>query len=304
MAAPNDGNTERRRALLAGMASYLLWGLLPVYLKTVSHVPSADVVAQRVLWSLVLCVVLAAMLGVLPATGAALRDRRRLGMLAASALMIGTNWMIYIWAVANDHVVDASMGYFINPLISVVFGVVLLREKLDRAGWMAVALAAVGVGILTAERGALPWASLTLAFSFSLYGLVRKHVAVEPVAGLLIETMVLAPLALLWIATGNRTVPGVDIGTDLLLMASGPITAVPLLLFAYSARRLPLITIGLMQYGAPTMVFLLGVFVYHEPLATGQIAAFLCIWAGVAIYAADGIRQARRRALAQAERLR
>ncbi len=295
---------HRRDGLVAGAAAYLLWGLLPIYLKAVKHVPSEDVLAYRILWSLVLCGLIASLFRGLPGTWAVLRDRRRLGLLAVSALAIAINWLIYIWAIAHDHVIEASLGYFINPLISVLFGVVLLDERLDRAGWLAVALAAAGVAVLTIGQGALPWISLGLAFSFATYGLIRKHVPVEPVVGLLIETLILAPVAMLWIAIHGHASFGRDLTTGLLLVAAGPVTAVPLMLFAFAAQRLPLTTIGLMQYGAPTLAFLLGVFVYHEPLGWPQLVAFGCIWAGLAIFAAGGIHQARRRALAQAAALR
>lgn len=298
------GPDGRRNALIAGASAYLIWGLLPIYLKALAHVPAADVLAYRVLWSLALCVALALISGAMGATLAVLRDPRRLGLLTVSALVIGGNWLLYIWAIANNHVVDASLGYFINPLLNVLLGVVLLREKLDRAAQLAVALAVAGVVIMTVERGGLPWVSLTLAMSFAFYGLVRKYVPVAPVPGLLVETLVLAPAALLWMATGQRTALGGDMATALLLIGAGPITAVPLMMFAYAARRLELTTIGLMQYVAPTMIFLLGVFAYHEPLSMPQLIAFALIWAGVAVYAADGIRQARRRALAQADPVR
>lgn len=295
---------DRRSGLAAGVCAYLVWGTLPIYLKALAHVRPEDVLAWRVLWSLVLCLIIAFILGQLRGVLPVVRNRRRMALLAISGLMIGINWLIYIWAVGHNHVLDASLGYFINPLINVVFGVSLLGERLDRMGWMAVALAAAGVAVLTVAQGSLPWIALSLAITFAIYGLIRKQVAVNPVTGLLVETLVLMPVAILWFVLSGDTGLGIDLTTDLLLITAGPLTAIPLLLFAFAARRLPLSALGLLQYLTPSMIFLLGYFVFQEPLGLSQLAAFGLIWSGLVIYAAKGIRQSRRRALAQAATLR
>jgi len=288
-------NGQSRAGLGAGIFAYFVWGLIPILFKALSNIAAGDVLAWRVLWSLVMCLVLVVGTGRLRGVAAVLKDWRTMGLLTVSAAVIAGNWLVYIHAVTHDHVLDASLGYFINPLISVLFGVTLLRERLDRAGWAAVALALAGVAVLAAERGALPWISLVLAVSFAVYGLIRKQVPVQPMIGLFVETAVLTPPALLWLIGWGGDDFGNDHRTDLLLLLSGPATAVPLMMFAFAARRLKLATLGLLQYIAPTLVFLLGAFAYHEPLDTPQVIAFAAIWSGVVIYAVDSARQRRTR---------
>lgn len=284
-----------RAGLAAGLGAYLIWGLLPLYLKQLVGVPPADVLAHRILWSALLMAGVAAVLAGRARLRAALSQPRLMRMLAASALCIAINWLVYTWAVMGEHVLDASLGYFINPLVSVLFGVVLLGERLTRAQWLAVGCAAAGVLVLGLARGELPLASLALAFSFGLYGLIRKQAAVDATTGLLIETLLLAPLALGWLLSRPYPMFRPDTDTNLLLLAGGIATTVPLLMFGFAARRLKLSTLGLMQYLAPSMVFLLAVFVFHEPLDPWRLAAFLCIWTGLAIYSLSLSSQRRAR---------
>jgi chloramphenicol-sensitive protein RarD len=214
----------------------------------------------------------------------ALRQPRLLLMLLASAVCITINWGVYTWAILAGHAIDTSLGYFINPLVSVLFGVVLLGERLGRLQWVAVALAALGVAVLTIERGSLPLVSLALALSFGVYGLIRKQAAVDTATGLLVETLLLAPMAALWVAQTPQGFAGWPSVTTMTLALGGLATAIPLLLFGLAARRLPLSTLGLMQYVAPTMVLLEAVLLFGEVLDPARLAAFCCIWAGLAVY--------------------
>jgi chloramphenicol-sensitive protein RarD len=215
-------------------------------------------------------------------------------------MLISVNWLTYVWAVNNGHVIDASLGYFINPLVSVALGVVVLSERLNRAQWTAVGLAAAGVLYLAIVTGRPPWISLVLAMSFGLYGLIRKVVAVDSLPALATETLLLTPLAagyLLWLGTRGAGAFGqLGVPTDLLLLGSGIATAVPLAMFAYGARRIPLSTVGLTQYLAPSMQFLLGVFFFGEPFPRARAIGFILIWCALAIYAADGLQRSRRAA--------
>ncbi|WP_353218350.1 EamA family transporter RarD [Sandarakinorhabdus sp.] len=276
--------SEARIGFFAGMGAYLIWGVLPFYLRLLKGVPAADVLAHRIIWSVVVVVGLIAWLKGWDKVAAALRQPRLLLLLLASALCITVNWLAYTWAVLAGHVIDTSLGYFINPLVSVLFGVVLLGERLQRLQWAAVALAALGVAVLAIERGALPLVSLSLALSFGLYGLIRKQAAVDAATGLFIETLMLAPVALLWIAGTPQGFSGWPTPTLVTLALGGVATAVPLMLFGIAARRLPLSTLGLMQYVAPTMVLLEAVLIFGEVLDPARLAAFCCIWAGLAVY--------------------
>ena len=275
---------ETRTGLIAGLGAYCLWGLLPLYLKLLTGIPASDVLANRILWSLLLIG------GIMVATGGGARLRavivqpRLMLLLITSAVLIAANWLIYTWAVLNGHVLDTSLGYFINPLISIIFGVVLLGERLARTQWLAVGLATTGVAVIAIANGALPLVSLGVALSFALYGLVRKFAAVDAVTGLLVETIILTPVALGWLLTRPEGLFGRPAATEALLIAGGALTAVPLLLFGIATRWLKLSTIGLMQYIAPTMVFLLAVFLFGEVLTTSRLFAFGCIWAGLALY--------------------
>ena len=289
---------EARRGTLLGVAAYLMWGLFPLYWPLLEPAGALEILAHRVVWSLVAVVLL------LMLTGRSLRglprDRRRLGLLAAAAVLIGVNWGVYIWGVNNHHVVETSLGYFINPLVSVALGVLVLGEKLRRVQWAAVAVAAVGVAVLTVESGRPPWIALVLAFSFGTYGLVKRVVGVGAVEGLVIEAAVLTPVALVFLALssvhgdGNFTNHGV--GHAFLLTTAGVVTAVPLLAFAGAAARVPLNRLGLLQYMTPTIQFLIGVLLRHEPVSAGRLVGFAIVWIALALFTI-GTATTRRRQL-------
>jgi chloramphenicol-sensitive protein RarD len=289
--------TQRRTGLAAAIAAFAMWGVLPLYLNLMAAVPALEIMAHRVLWCCVLVLAWLALRGELAAVRAALACRTTRLRLAATGGLISVNWLVYVWAINNGHVIEASLGYFINPLVSVALGVVVLSERLNRAQWAAVGLAAAGVLYLAIVAGRPPWIALVLAMSFGLYGLLRKVVAVESVPALATETLLITPLAgayLLWLgAQGSGAFGRLGIGMDLLLLGSGLVTAIPLALFAYGARRIPLSTVGLAQYLAPSMQFMLGVFFFGEPFPRARAMGFVLIWLALAIYATDGLRRSR-----------
>jgi chloramphenicol-sensitive protein RarD len=295
---------ERTRAgLLMGLAAYLLWGVLPLYFKALAHVDPVEIVAHRILWSLIFLGALASLWGRWPAIRAAVANRRVLVTLMATSVLIGINWLIYIWAVLNGHVLAGSLGYYLNPLVNVLLGVVILKERLSRAQMTAVGLAAAGVAVLAAGAGSGLWISLTLAFSFATYGFLRKVAPVDSLEGLSIETALLAPIALawvLWLTAQGQGGLGIGAGTTVLLVLAGAITAVPLLLFTAAAKRLPYSTLGFLQYIAPSLQFLLAVLVFGEKLTTAHIVCFGAIWAALAIFTFEGVRLGRAAAKARA----
>jgi chloramphenicol-sensitive protein RarD len=285
------------RGVLYALGAYLLWGVFPVYFKAVQTVPATEVLAHRVLWSLVfVALVLAALRNwrwVLK-----LREARVLKTFVASALLVSINWLIYIWAVQAGRVVDASLGYFINPLVNVLIAALFLDEQLRPAQWLAVLLAALGVAWLTWQAGAPPWIGLALALSFATYGLLRKTAPLGALEGLAVETALLAPLAMAWLLwlgwTGSSAfVDGLGgqapFAQPLLLLLAGPITAVPLLLFAAGARRIPFATLGLLQYVGPTLQLLLGVYLYKEPFETAKFAGYAAIWIALALFSLESV---------------
>jgi chloramphenicol-sensitive protein RarD len=286
---------ERARGLAYALATYLAWGLLPLYFKALRAVPAVEVLAHRVVWSLLLLAGLVAARGGRSAFREAFRPRR-LPLLAATTALIATNWLLYIWAVQTGRVLEASLGYFVNPLVNVLLGVVFLGEALSRGQRIAVALAAIGVAVLVLRAGTFPWLSLVLAASFGLYGLVRKRAAIDALGGLLVETALLAPPALAYLAlraaSGAGTF-GSALGPSVLLAAAGPITAIPLVGFTFAVHRLRLSTVGLVQYVAPTCQFLLAVLLYREPFGAAHAGAFVAIWASLAIYTWDALARAR-----------
>jgi chloramphenicol-sensitive protein RarD len=302
-ASPNETaasapDAPGRSGLAAAVSAFAMWGLFPLYLKPLSGVPTLQVMGHRIVWCCLLVFAWLALRGEAGSVRAALASvvtRRRL---AASAIFISMNWLIYVWAVANGHVVDASLGYFINPLFSVVLGVFVLGERLNRAQWTAVSLAAAGVLYLAIVLGRPPWIALWLAGSFGMYGLIRKVVAVDAVPGLATETLLLAPFALAFLAwsewRGTGALGHSTALVDALLVGSGLVTAMPLALFSYGARRIPLSTVGLVQYIGPTLQFLIGVSVFHEPFPRARAIGFVMIWSALAIYAADGLLRRRR----------
>jgi chloramphenicol-sensitive protein RarD len=289
---------ETRKGFAAAVAAFAIWGFLPLYFIPLREVSAVQVVAHRVIWSWVLVLASMTLRGELSQIRATWATRGVVLRLAASAIFISINWLLYVWAVAHNHVVDASLGYFITPLVNVLLGVVVLAERLNRAQWTAVALAAVGVSYLTVETGNFLWISLTLGFSFACYGLIRKVVRVEALAGLAAETLMLMPFAvayLIWCeATGSGALGHRSLAIDALLVGSGPVTAFALFLFAYGARRIPYSTTGVLNYIAPTLQLACGVFVFREPFARAHLVGFTLIWAAVLIYAGDRLLSARR----------
>lgn len=285
--------------LAAAATAFLIWGLIPVYLKQLHGVSALQVTAHRLLWGCIVALIWLAVRRELPQVSLALSSPAIRLRLLASAALVSVNWLTYIWAVDTGRVVEGSLGYFINPLVSVLLGVVVLGERLNRAQWIAVSIAAAGVSYLTWSAGQLPWIALILAFSFGLYGLVRKTARVDALPGFAGETLLLVPAGLgylIWCEIADRGVFGHGASMiDLLLILGGPLTAVPLVLFAFGARRIPLSTVGLLQYIAPTLQLLLGIFMYGEPFSRSRAIGFVLIWAALAIYAADGVRRSRSR---------
>ena len=290
--------------VLAAAVAYCLWGLFPLYIKQIAAVPPLEIVAHRSVWCLVFMLALLAALKRFAWLREALRQPRTLAAFAASALLLSANWLVYVWAVNNDRVLDASLGYFINPLVNVMLGYLVLQERPRAGQWAAVALAAAGVLWLTLGAGQLPWVALVLAASFGLYGLLRKTAPLGAIEGLTLETLVLAPLTLTLMAwfvfSGEGRFTQGSAAQDAWLLLAGPFTAVPLLLFAYGARRVTLATLGLLQYLGPSIQFLLGVYVYHEPFDPVRLAGFGLIWAALVVYSGESLWRLRRNAAAAA----
>lgn len=283
-----DADSKARRGFLLALGAYLLWGLLPFYMKAVAHLPLAEVIAHRIVWSVPIAAAVLVWAGRMADFKAALRSPRTIAMAALTAALISVNWGIYVWAIAVDRTVETALGYYINPLVNVVVGALLLGERLDRLQIAAVVLAAVAVAVLTVEGGKLPWVSLALAFSFAAYAFFRKTLPIGPSQGFLLEVLLLSVVALGYIvyliATEQDHILSSS-GTDTaLLIGCGPVTSIPLLLFAFGARLLRLSTIGIMQYIAPTIVFLIAVLIFDEPFGTTQAIAFGLIWTALAMY--------------------
>ncbi|MER9301054.1 EamA family transporter RarD [Mesorhizobium sp. M0621] len=293
-----DADSKARRGFLLALGAYLLWGMLPFYMKGVAHLPLAEVIAHRIVWSVPIAAAVLVWAGRTADFKAALRSPRTIAMAALTAALISVNWGIYVWAIAVDRTVETALGYYINPLVSVVVGALLLGERLDRLQIAAVVLAAVAVAVLTIEGGKLPWVSLALAFSFAAYGFFRKTLPIGPSQGFLLEVLLLSVPALGYIiyliATGQDHIVSSSGADTALLIGCGPITSVPLLLFAFGAKLLRLSTIGIMQYIAPTMVFLIAVLIFDEPFGTTQAVAFALIWAALAVYSWSMLTTARK----------
>lgn len=288
------------RGLTAAISAFLLWGAMPLYMALLQAVPILDITAHRVLWGCLCGFGWLALRGEVSQVWRALRDPQTCWRLGASATLIAINWSIFMWGITTHHVVEISLGYFIGPLVNVALGVVLFRERLSRVQWLSVAIAAAAVLYLTWSAGRPPWLSIALAMSFSLYGLVRKVVAVEALPGFTGETLLLLPLAagyVLWTElSGAGAMTHFGLATTALLLASGPTTAVPLVLFAVGARRIPLFTVGLLQYIAPSLQLVSAVLLFHEPFTGPRVIGFMMIWTALLLFALDGLLAARRRA--------
>ena len=286
--------TATRRGTLYGAGAYLLWGLFPLYWPLLAPSAPLEVLAHRILWSLVVVVVLLAVTRRVEQVRAAVRDRRRLAQIALAAVVVAVNWGTYIYGVTNDRVVETSLGYFVNPIVTVLLGVVVLGERLRPAQWTALGAAFVAVVVLTVENGSPPWIALVLAFSFGTYGLLKKTAGVGAVEGLAVETGVLLPVAAVYVAViGGGTFATEGVGHAALLALSGVVTAIPLLLFGAAASRIPLSTLGVLQYLAPTMQFVLGITLFDEPLPAVKLLGFVLVWCAVALFTVDLLRHGR-----------
>jgi chloramphenicol-sensitive protein RarD len=285
-------NAAFRLGFPAALLSYLIWGSLPLYIRAMQHVGAVELLAHRVIWSVPTAILLIALAANWQDVKAAFSGAN-IRWLALSGLLIGANWAIYIWAVNAGRTMEASLGYYINPLVNVMFGMLIFAERLRPAQWVAVAIATVGVGVLALAFGRLPWVALALCLTFACYSVIRKKVAIDSRAGFLVEVALLAPVALIWLAWFAGTPDGRWIGGGgwnvALLMAAGPITAVPLILYALAAKRLKLSTIGMMQYIGPTIQFAIAVMVFREPFGLVHGIAFAFIWAALVVFTADSL---------------
>lgn len=297
--ASNDAGdrAETARGFAFALSAYTLWGLIPIYVRAIDTIPPADIVAYRILFSIPIAGLVLWWLGRTHDLKMAFRHPRTILMAALTASLIALNWGVYTWAIVVDRTVEAALGYYINPLVNILFGAFLLGERFNRWQLTAIALAVVAVAILTVNAGGLPWISLALALSFGTYGYFRKTLPIGPSQGFLLEVLILSvpSLAFLfWISpTAGQVLFGGGAEQTLLILLSGPATAVPLILFAFGARQLRYSTIGLMQYVAPTLIFLIAVFVFREPFSGWQFVAFCLIWIALAIYSWSMIRTPR-----------
>ena len=291
---PPDYFSTPLTGVACALPAFLIWGLSPVYWKALQHVPPFEILMHRIVWSFAVLMPLVLAVGRGHEFVGAVKDRRIMSALTATTLIVGGNWFLFIWAINSGHVLQASMGYFINPLVNVLLGFIFLKERLRPLQILAVGLAACGVIYLAFDVGEFPWVALALAVSFGFYGLIRKVAPVSAMVGLTVETLLLAlPAAayLGWLdSRGAGAFLRVDAQTDLLLMGAALMTALPLLLFTLATRRLTFSTVGILQYLSPSCTFLLAVLVYHEPVARGQWLTFVLIWAALVVYSVDSIR--------------
>jgi chloramphenicol-sensitive protein RarD len=303
--APAQTILAKRRSRIgvaAGLGAFLIWGFVPIYFKAIGHVPALEVLAHRVVWTLAILIVLVAALGRMGEVVASLTNRRRLGILLITTVLVSSNWLIFIWAIQQELLLEASLGYYINPLVNVLLGVVFLSERLNGRQAVSITLAAIGVGVMIVGIGTVPWVALGLAGTFGFYALVRKKAEVDPLIGLLSETLLLLPAAALYLIWLSSIGPGTgafgphDWTTSILLICSGLVTGTPLVLVMYGAQRLTLSSIGLMQYLAPSIHFGLALLVYGEAFSLTHLVTFLFIWAGLALYSWDAMARYRRRA--------
>jgi chloramphenicol-sensitive protein RarD len=287
-----DKQSDLRDGVIAGLVAYLIWGVLPVYFKTVAAVGPLEVLSHRIIWAIPFGAAILFARRQWPEVWRALTHRTMRAWLTLSAVFIAANWLIYIWAIQDERIFETSLGYYINPLFYMLVGVVFLGEKLRRLQVAAVVLAAIGVMVLTISGGKLPLVALSLAATFTIYGVIRKRVVIGGMPGLFIETLLLSPFALgwfIWIQLhGEAMFASGDASLTFWLVMAGPITALPLLCFALAARRLPLTTIGFMQFLAPTLQFFAGIY-YGEQLTTAHLICFSCIWAAVAFFSFDAV---------------
>jgi chloramphenicol-sensitive protein RarD len=282
-----------RSGIIYATLAFLCWGLFPIYFHALDEVPPLQILAHRMLWSLAFLLALLLLRRQWKWLGM-VRQPRVFFSFVLSALLLSANWLVYIWSVTNNHVIEASLGYFINPLVNIMLGYLILKERMRPIQWVAIAIAALGVGWLTWQAGTVPWIALFLAFSFGSYGLLRKTAALGPLEGLSFETIVLFPLAagyVIWLTMNGENVfiTTHSDTTRWLLVMAGPFTAIPLLLFASGARQIPLSILGLLQYLSPTLQFLLGVLLFKEAFTADRLVGFALIWAALALFAGEGL---------------
>ncbi|OAM90271.1 hypothetical protein AW736_01110 [Termitidicoccus mucosus] len=299
MPPPAARNSEARRGVLMAGGSFLLWGLLPFYWKQLQAVPATELICHRMVWSLFFLLAVLAAQGTLRGLAAAFASPRLVALNTLASLLLAANWLTYVWGVNHDRIIETSLGYFLSPLCYVALGRVLLRERLRSLQWVAIILATLGVALLLLRLDHAPWIAFLLAGTWSFYGILKKKSALGSLQGLTVETLLLFPFAaawLLWLAARDGGVFGhAAASLHVLAIGSGLVTAVPLLMFAWGAQRLRFTTIGLLQYLGPTLQFLIGLLVYHEPLGAPQLRAFVFIWAGLLLYTADGFLAGRAR---------
>ncbi len=297
--AQTTDNVDSPRGLAFAVSAYLLWGFLPLYMKALAHIPAAEIVAHRVIWSVPIAGILLIVLGRTKELRAALVNPRMLGMACVTAALISMNWGIYVWSIASGHALDAALGYYINPLFSVALGAILLRERLSRTQLMAIGLATLAVIILILQAGKLPWAALGMTLTWGFYAFFKKSLPIGPNQGFLLEVLILTPPALGYLTylamTGNSHF-STSFDNTSLLVGCGLVTAIPLILYANGAKLLRLSTVGILQYIAPTLIFLVAVLVFGEEFDTGRMIAFPMIWAALVIYSIPLVRGMRRAA--------
>ena len=290
---------SQRQGVIYALCAYTLWGLAPIYFKTIAAVPAAEILTHRMIWSCALLMVLTLLARQWHKVQAVLRQPKVLLTLAFTSVTVGGNWLLFIWAINNGHMLDASLGYYINPLFNVLLGMLFLSEKLRRLQWWAVGLAVIGVAIQLIAFGSLPWIALVLASSFAVYGLIRKKLALDALTGLLIETLIMLPPAAIYLwgfadsPTSHLTQN--DWHLNLLLIAAGAVTTAPLLCFTAAATRLKLSTLGFFQYIGPSLMFILAVTLYGEALALDKMITFACIWSALVLFTLDGLRNGRQK---------
>ncbi len=295
--------TDQQKGAFFAFLSYAIWGVFPLFWKLLEHVSSMEILLGRVIWSCVFTTIFILLIGQRKKLIADVcylwKHKRQFFSLMAAAFFISINWYIYIWAVTHDRVLESSMGYYINPIISVVFGMIFFKEKLSRPTIVALFIALLGVLVMTINYGQVPWASLLLALSFAIYGVLKKRIVLDATRGLAIETLFILPFALMYYVYlyMNHSMQFLHEGwqTDVLMMISGIITAIPLILFAKGAQKIPMYLLGFIQYVSPTITFLLGVFLYHEPFTEVEVIAFGCIWTAIAIFSYSSIVEAKKR---------
>jgi len=295
-AAPKTHEDDRRRGFVFGVAAYGLWGVLPIYFKAISSVPAVDIVAHRVLWSLPFLAMLLLIGKDWAKVGRAIRNPRTIGLLTITAILIGGNWLLYVYAVTSGHILAASLGYYLNPLANVLLGRFVLKERLSRLQWTAVAVAGAGIAALAIGALGQLWISLTLCVSFALYGLFRKIISVDALAGLAVETGLLFPIAVAWLtwqAMAGAAIFGTSTSETALLAMAGIVSTTPLLLFTSAARRIPYSTLGMLQFLAPTLQFLCAVWLYGEPFTRAHAIAFAAIWTALLLYVIGLVRTSR-----------